>query len=100
MTGTPSPKKVAGFESPFGLELLATVHWVIKHEQADTVEEVVSRIHAWHERKLQFTRRQIGLAVDVLSQNGWVHLHYKHQTTLPGNLSDIEKNEKKTAAKK
>ena len=68
-------KLVAGFESPFGLELLATVHWVMKHEQADAVEEVVSRIHAWHERKLQFTRRQIGLAVDVLSQKGWVNSH-------------------------
>ncbi|HFD87780.1 MAG TPA: Appr-1-p processing protein [Gammaproteobacteria bacterium] len=66
---------VEGFESPFGLELLATVHWVMKHEQADSVEEVVRRIHAWNERKLQFTPRQIGLAVDVLSQKGWVNPH-------------------------
>ena len=68
-------KLVEGFESPFGLELLATVHWVMKHEQAGSVEEVVSRIHAWNERKLQFTPRQIGLAVDVLSQKGWVNPH-------------------------
>lgn len=68
-------KLVEGFESPFGLELLATVHWVMKHEQADSVDEVVRRIHAWNERKLQFTPRQIGLAVDVLSQKGWVNSH-------------------------
>ncbi len=68
-------KLVEGFESPFGLELLATVHWVMKHEQADSMEEVVSRIHAWNTRKLQFTPRQIGLAVDVLSQKGWISQH-------------------------
>jgi len=68
-------KLVEGFESPFGLELLATVHWVMKHEQAGSVDEVVRLIHAWNERKLQFTPRQIGLAVDVLSQKGWVNPH-------------------------
>jgi len=65
-------KLVEGFESPYGLELLATVHWVIKHEQAASVDEVVSHIHAWNERKLRFTPRQIELAVDVLSREGWV----------------------------
>ena len=65
-------KLVEGFESPYGLELLATVHWVMKHEQAASVDEIVSHIHAWNARKLQFTPRQIGLAVDVLSRKGWV----------------------------
>ncbi len=68
-------KLVEGFESPYGLELLATVHWVIKHEQATSVDEVVSRIHAWNERKLQFTPRQIALAMDVLSHKGWLSRH-------------------------
>ncbi len=36
---------VEGFESPFGLELLATVHWVMKHESVDSVPEVVDRVH-------------------------------------------------------
>ncbi|MCY4357106.1 MAG: macro domain-containing protein [Gammaproteobacteria bacterium] len=66
---------IEGFESPFELELLATVHWVIKHEQADSEEEVVRRIYDWNDRKLQFTLRQIGLAVDVLSRKGWVNPH-------------------------
>jgi O-acetyl-ADP-ribose deacetylase (regulator of RNase III) len=63
---------VDGFESPFGLELLATVHWVMKHESASSVSEVVDRVHAWNERKLQFSARQIDLAVKVLSQQNWV----------------------------
>lgn len=62
---------VDGFESPFGLELLATVHWVIKKNGAASLEEVVSCVYAWNKRKQQFSRRQIVLAADILSQKGW-----------------------------
>ncbi|MCM8612813.1 macro domain-containing protein [Accumulibacter sp.] len=64
---------VDGFESPFGLELLSTVHWVMHHEAANTREEAVARTHAWNARKQrQFSPRQIGIAVNVLTQQGWV----------------------------
>jgi O-acetyl-ADP-ribose deacetylase (regulator of RNase III) len=63
---------VEGFESPFGLELLATVHWVIQHESAATVNEVVARTYAWSDRKKCFSPRQIALAVDVLSRKSWI----------------------------
>lgn len=63
---------VEGFESPYGLELLATVHWVVNNENADTIEDVVTGVHSWSERKSQFTSRQIGVAVDVLSKKGWI----------------------------
>ncbi|MEA3291606.1 MAG: Appr-1-p processing protein, partial [Pseudomonadota bacterium] len=33
---------------------------------------VVARTYAWHERKKQFSQRQIALAVDVLSRKGWI----------------------------
>jgi hypothetical protein len=63
---------VEGFESPFGLELLSTVHWVMCHESVPTVQDVVARTYAWNDRKRQFTPRQIGIAVDVLTEKGWV----------------------------
>ncbi len=62
---------VEGFESPFGLELLSTVHWVMRHEPARTLPDVVARTYAWNDRKRQFTPRQIGIAVDVLANKGW-----------------------------
>lgn len=64
---------VEGFESPFGLELLATVHWVMNYESVDSVPDIVDRVHAWNERKLQFSNRQIGLAVNVLTEQGWAN---------------------------
>lgn len=63
---------VEGFETPFGLELLSTVHWIATQEHAKTREDVVARTYAWNEHKKQFTTRQIGLAVDVLTRKGWM----------------------------
>lgn len=63
---------VDGFESPFGLELLSTVHWVMRHEPARTLPDVVARTYAWNDRKRQFTPRQIALAAEVLMRQCWV----------------------------
>jgi O-acetyl-ADP-ribose deacetylase (regulator of RNase III) len=64
---------VEGFESPFGLELLATVHWTMVHDHVRDFENVVTRVYAWNERKSQFTKRQIRLAFDVINAQAWVN---------------------------
>ena len=71
---------VDGFESGFGLELLATVHWVATHEASD-VDEIVRHTYGWNERKKQFSRRQIELAMRVLSDKGWIFLGDDPQPT-------------------
>lgn len=63
---------VEGFESPFGLELLSTVHWVMMQDDVHSVDDVVQHTYAWNDRKKQFTPRQIAIAVEVLSKKGWV----------------------------
>jgi len=63
---------VEGFESPFGLELLATVHWVMKHEGKTTEEDVAAQTYEWAGSKQQFSREQIRLAQRVLTERGWV----------------------------
>lgn len=65
-------KLVAGFESQFGLELLSSVHWVIKQEGANSFQDVVTKIHSWNDRKKQFTTRQIAIAINTLHGNGWI----------------------------
>ena len=71
---------IEGFESPFGMELLSTVHWVATKENATTKERVVERVHQWDERKKQFTSRQIELAYNVLSEKGWLKRVYENNT--------------------
>ncbi len=63
---------VAGFESPFGLELLATVHWIITHEPPFDADALVERTYAWADRKRQFSRVQIALAAKILQERGWL----------------------------
>jgi hypothetical protein len=63
---------VEGFETPFGLELLSTIHWVANHEGAADAESTVALTYAWNDRKKQFSTRQIGLALDVLTKKGWL----------------------------
>lgn len=63
---------VDGWETPHGLELLATVHWVAKHEDAMDSESVLAKTYAWNARKKKFTPRQIELAYSALKSHGWL----------------------------
>lgn len=65
---------VSGFETPYGLELLATVHWVVTQEGAEDVASAVEKVHLWNERKRKFTPRQIAVAYDALKSQGWTEL--------------------------
>lgn len=63
---------VQGFETPFGLELLSTVHWVSTRNQASSADDVLAKVYAWGDQKRQFSKRQILLARDVLMKQGWI----------------------------
>lgn len=63
---------VEGFETPFGLELLATVHWVVKHENATSADDAAAKVYAWNDRKKHFSQRQIRVAYDTLREKGWL----------------------------
>ncbi|WP_294192804.1 macro domain-containing protein [uncultured Sphingomonas sp.] len=66
-------KLVDGFETPFGLELLATVHWVATRKGVSTVTDVVDATYDWNPRKRQFSQRQITIAYNHLREQGWLH---------------------------
>ncbi len=63
---------VEGFESPFGLELLATVHWVATRIGGQVTSEIVRATYAWSERKRQFSERQILVALKHLMANSFL----------------------------
>jgi len=68
-------KRIDGFESPLGMELLATVDWLIERERCEaTVDGIRVGLREWPagqpaaERKLRlFNDRLIGLAIDQLA---------------------------------
>jgi O-acetyl-ADP-ribose deacetylase (regulator of RNase III) len=63
---------VDGFETPFGLELLSTVHWVATQEKAHDDNDIERATYAWGPRKRQFTPAQIKLAMERLRGEGWL----------------------------
>jgi len=70
---------IEGFETPYGMELLATVHWV-SHlggpgaaTPATSPEEAIPQIHAWNPRKQQvFRPEHIHVAWRQLEEQGWL----------------------------
>ena len=44
---------IEGYESPYGMELLASVHWVIKHDSIDSTDAqaIIGAIQGWNARK-------------------------------------------------
>jgi len=63
---------IAGFETPFGMELLSTVHWVVNREDAITVDQAIGKTYGWNTRKRMFQEKHIRLAWDVLERKGWL----------------------------
>jgi len=65
-------KLIEGFETPFGMELLSTVHWVATREGADILNKVAERTYSWNDRKRMFSSQHLQVAWDILKENGWI----------------------------
>ena len=63
---------VEGFETPYGMELLSTVHWVGRHEDSTTADDAIAKVLDWSDRKEMFPEQHIRLAWDVLDRQGWL----------------------------
>lgn len=65
-----------GFESMYGMELLASVHWVATQEDphaATDADTTTKLVQAWTPRKGRtFTRDHVTTALDTLRGHGWL----------------------------
>lgn len=66
---------IDGLETPYGMELLATVHWVATHGKAHTLEEVVAGVHNWNGRKGSIPDEHIAFAWRKLREQNWFSSH-------------------------
>jgi O-acetyl-ADP-ribose deacetylase (regulator of RNase III) len=69
---------ITGFETPFGMELLSTVHWVASQEGAATPDQAIRKTYQWSHRKRMFQEKHIKLAWDILERKGW----FRHLQTI------------------
>ncbi len=66
---------IKGFETPYGMELLATVHWIAQENlfAKTDVEAVVQGVHSWSERKREhFQPTHIQAAWKRLREQHWL----------------------------
>lgn len=66
---------IQGFETPYGMELLATVHWVAvrRDPRSKSSDEATVAVHGWNERKKKMFRAEhIATAYHRLSERGWI----------------------------
>jgi O-acetyl-ADP-ribose deacetylase (regulator of RNase III) len=67
---------VAGFASPYGVELLATVHWTAAHDTSGKETDpaaLTSLIRVWNQRKGRlFTEDHVHVAVERLKELNWI----------------------------
>ena len=68
-------KLISGFETPYGMELLATVHWAGSQPPMPIdFEEVFRRVQNWNERKRDLMGRDhVKAAYGHLVGEGWLH---------------------------
>lgn len=65
---------IQGYESPYGLELLSTVHHLHAKENIHSIDAVVSAFHSWSElKKEKFSDSAIKNAYHRLSVDGLMH---------------------------
>ena len=66
---------IEGFESPYGLELLASVHWVATHPAgtASDLDSVIQGVHSWNDRKARVMKPEhIKVAWHRLASQNWI----------------------------
>lgn len=67
---------IEGFETPYGMELLSSVHWVVSHSKTplSDAEQAILAVHAWNDRKRTlFKPEHIRIAWNRLAEQGWLH---------------------------
>ncbi|MBV9387482.1 MAG: macro domain-containing protein [Chroococcidiopsidaceae cyanobacterium CP_BM_ER_R8_30] len=68
-------KLIEGFETPYGLELLASVHWVAQEDPRAATDEsqAITLVHRWSERKHKlFKPEHISKAWQRLHDENWL----------------------------
>jgi O-acetyl-ADP-ribose deacetylase (regulator of RNase III) len=64
---------IEGFQSSYGMELLASVHWVATHdEHVKTLETAITAVHNWNPRKRAMMKPEhVAAAWNRLDAEGW-----------------------------
>lgn len=72
---------IDGYTHPYGMELLSSVHWVVKHEKKTELNDIISAIYSWGDnehpdwskrKKILISETDIETAVNRLKEYKWI----------------------------
>ena len=65
---------IDGYETPLSMEVLATTHWVLRHENfsPDNLDGIKSYIRQWNEHKASWKDSYLKKAINRLESYQWV----------------------------
>lgn len=64
---------IEGFETPYGLELLSTVHWLAAADHDADASQVLEEVRCWNPRKANTMKEQhVRAAFNHLRTQGWI----------------------------
>lgn len=67
-------KLIEGYEDPYGMELLSSVHWVMQHDPGarEGCEKAISAARSWNDRKSKLLKPEhLKRAWERLREQGW-----------------------------
>ena len=65
---------IEGYEDPYGMELLSSVHWVMQHDPGarENVAKAVAGVRSWNDRKRRLLKSEhLEIAWKRLREQGW-----------------------------
>ena len=64
---------IDGFQTPYGMELLSTVHWVATREERNSPDAALQAIGQWNDRKKRLMQpAHVRAAWHRLAEQGWI----------------------------
>lgn len=63
---------IQGFENSYGMELLASVHWIAEEKKTHDTDIISKALHEWNSRKKMFQHSHIKIALERLVSLGWI----------------------------
>jgi O-acetyl-ADP-ribose deacetylase (regulator of RNase III) len=67
---------IEGFETPYGMEMLTTLHWIARRENPQaslSVDDAIAGVQAWSDRKRNlFKPEHLCIAWQRLNKQGWL----------------------------
>lgn len=65
---------ISGFETPYGMELISTIYWLVKNESIADETVLIQKVGEWSSRKKDlFPKKHIIIAFDTLKSRGWLN---------------------------